>query len=136
MSAKRLVPAVCAALILAAAPIDHTLRKLDSASVRLDGLLAEPGLKQTVDNVAAVTGRLRKLADDGELDRMVKRIDDMAEQLDALIGDNQYDVRVLVQDLRVTADNLRVLSESVKRYPAGAIVGGPPEKVQIPRRTR
>jgi phospholipid/cholesterol/gamma-HCH transport system substrate-binding protein/paraquat-inducible protein B len=122
--------------ILAAAPIDHTLRKLDSASVRLDGLLADPGLKQTVDNAAAVTGRLRKIADAGELDRMVKGIDDTVERLDALIGDNQYDVRVLVQDLRVTADNLRVLSEAVKRYPAGAIVGGPPEKVQIPGRTQ
>src|SRR5262245_6713781 len=117
--------------ILATAPIDQTLRRIDSAAVRLDGLLADPGLKQSVDNVAAVTGRLRKLADDGDLDRMVRRIDDTAERLDALIGNNQYDVRVIVQDLRVTADNLRVLSETVKRYPAGALIGGPPEKVQI-----
>ena len=118
--------------ILAAAPIDQTLRKIDSASTRLDALLADPGLKQTVDNVAAISARVRKLADNGDLDRMVKRIDDTAERLDALIGDNQYDVRVIVQDLRVTADNLRVLSETVKRYPAGALVGGPPEKVQLP----
>ena len=58
--------------------------------------------------------------------------DETAERLDALIGDNQYDVRVIVQDLRVTADNLRALSETVKRYPAGALFGGPPEKVQLP----
>ena len=67
---------------------------------------------------------------------MVKRIDDTAERLDALIGDNQYDVRVIVQDLRVTADNLRVLSETVKRYPAGVLVGGPPDKVQLPGASR
>ena len=79
---------------------------------------------------------MRKLADNGDLDRMVKRIDDSAERLDALIGDNQYDDRVIVQDLRVTADNLRVLSETVKRYPAGALIGGPPEKVQLPRNSR
>ena len=103
---------------------------------RLDGLLADPGLKQTVDNVAAISARLRKLADDGDLDRMVKRIDDSAERLDALIGDNQYDVRVIVQDLRVTADNLRALSETIKRYPAGVLVGGPPEKVQLPGNSR
>src|SRR5262249_39104674 len=48
--------------IIAAAPIDHTLRKLDSAATNLDGVLADPGLKGTVDNVAAITGRLRKLA--------------------------------------------------------------------------
>jgi ABC-type transporter Mla subunit MlaD len=122
--------------ILATAPIDHTLRTIDSAVTRLDGILANPGIKQTVDNAAAFSGGLRKLADDGELDRMVRRIGDTAERLDALIGDNQYDVRVIVQDLRVTADNLRVLSESVKRYPAGALVGGPPEKVQFPGKSQ
>jgi len=122
--------------ILAAAPIDHTLRKIDSAATRFDGLLADPGFKQTVDNATAISGRLRKLADDGDLDRMVKGIGDTAERLDAFIGDNQYDVRVIVQDLRVTADNLRVLSETVKRYPAGVLIGGPPEKIQLPGSSR
>ena len=117
--------------IIAAAPIDHTLRKLDSAATNLDGVLADPGLKETVDNVAAVTGRLRKLADDGDLDRMIQRIDEAAERIDGIIGDNQYDIRVLVQDLRTTASNLRTLSDTIKRYPAGALVAGPPEKIQI-----
>jgi phospholipid/cholesterol/gamma-HCH transport system substrate-binding protein/paraquat-inducible protein B len=118
--------------ILAAAPIEQTLRKLDSAAARIDGLLADPGLKQTVDNVAAISARVRKVTDDGSLERLVKHIDDSAERLDAMIGDNQYDVRVTVQDLRVTANNLRALSETVKRYPAGALVGGPPDKLQLP----
>ena len=122
--------------ILATAPIEQTVRRIDSAATRLDGLLADPGLKQTVDNVAAISVRVRKVADDGDLDRMVKRIGDTAERLDALVGDNQYDVRVIVQDLRVTADNLRVLSETVKRYPAGVLVGGPPDKVQLPGASR
>jgi phospholipid/cholesterol/gamma-HCH transport system substrate-binding protein/paraquat-inducible protein B len=118
--------------ILAAAPIDAMLRKVDSVSGRLDVLLADPGLKQSVDNIAAISGRVRKLADDGDLDRMIKRVDETVERLDAVIGDNQYDLRSIVQDLRVAADNLRVVSESVKRYPAGALVGGPPDKVQLP----
>ena len=96
--------------ILAAAPIDQTLRKLDSAATRIDALLA----------------------DDGDVDRMITHIDETAQRLDALIGDNQYDVRVIVQDLRITADNLRELSETVKHYPAGALVAGPPDKVQLP----
>lgn len=96
--------------ILAAAPIDQTLRKLDSAATRIDALLA----------------------DDGDVDRMVTHIDETAQRLDALIGDNQYDVRVIVQDLHITADNLRELSETVKHYPAGALVAGPPPKVQLP----
>ena len=117
---------------LAAAPIDHTLRKLDSVAARLDALLGDPALKQTVENAAAISARLGKLANDGDLDRMVKGIDAAAEQLDVVIGDNQYDVRTIVQDLRVTADNLRVLSETLKRDPAGVLVGGPPEKIRLP----
>jgi len=122
--------------ILAAAPIEQTVRKIDSAAGRLDGLLADPGLKQTVDNVAAISGRVRKLADDGDLDRVVKRVGDAAERLDALIDDNQYDVRVIVEDLRATANNVRALSETVKVYPAGALLSGPPDKVQLPGASR
>jgi phospholipid/cholesterol/gamma-HCH transport system substrate-binding protein/paraquat-inducible protein B len=119
---------------LATGALDDVLRNLDSTSKRLDALLADPALKQTVDNLGAITGRLRALADSGEIDRMVKNIDSTAARLDALIGDNQYDVRVIVQDLRSTANNLRTLSDALKRYPAGALLGGPPEKVQLPGR--
>lgn len=122
--------------ILAEAPIDDTVRKLDSAATRLDKLLANPNLERTVDNVGEISGRLRTLADSGDIDRMIRRIADAADRLDGLIGDNRYDVRVIVQDLRTTADNLRVLSENIKRYPAGALVGGPPEKVQLPARSQ
>jgi phospholipid/cholesterol/gamma-HCH transport system substrate-binding protein len=118
--------------ILARPDVDATLRNLASATGRADALLADPGLKQSVDNTAALTGRLRGLADSGDLDRMVKSIDDVTTRIDALVADNQYDVRVIVQDLRVTANNLRTLSETLKRYPAGALVGGPPEKLELP----
>ena len=58
--------------------------------------------------------------------------DDASARLNALVGDNQYDVRATVEDLRTTAGNLRALSESLKRYPAGVLVGGPPERIQLP----
>jgi phospholipid/cholesterol/gamma-HCH transport system substrate-binding protein/paraquat-inducible protein B len=122
-------------VILDKPEVDATLRSLASASAHVDQLLADPGLKASVDNAAAFTGRLRKLSDSGEIDRMVKGLADLVQRLDAVVGDNQYDVRVMIQDLRTTADNLRTLSEALKRYPAGALLGGPPEKVQLPGKT-
>lgn len=119
--------------VVAGAPIDETVQKLASASARLDKLLADPGLQQTVDNVATFTERLRKIGESGELDRIVRNIDEAVQRLDGMLGDNQYDVRTILQDLRVTASNLRTLSETVKRYPAGALIGGPPEKVVLPK---
>jgi len=118
--------------VIAQAPIDQTVRNLNAASARLDQLLADPALQQTVDDAAVVAGRLRKIAESGELDRVVKNLDQTIQRADAMLGNNQYDVRGIVQDLRVTADNLRTLSEVAKRYPAGVLLGGPPQKVQLP----
>jgi len=118
--------------ILAAAPIDHTLGKLDSLSTRLDSLAGDPALSETLQNLGVISGRLRKIADNGDLERMVEAVDTAAARLDGILGDNQYDVRVIAQDLRVTADNLRALSETVKRYPAGALFGAPPDRLKLP----
>jgi phospholipid/cholesterol/gamma-HCH transport system substrate-binding protein/paraquat-inducible protein B len=118
--------------ILAHAHIDETLRRIDSASAKVDKLLAAPGLERTIDNAGVITDRIRKLVDSGDVDRMATRIADVADRLDALVGANQYDITATVGDLRSTAQNLRELSESVKRYPAGALVGGPPEKIVLP----
>lgn len=119
-------------VVLERPDVDVTLRNLAAATGRLDRLMADPGLKASVDNAAVFTGRLRKVAESGEIDQIVKSVGDLAQRLDAVAGDNQYDVRAIVQDLRATADNLRTLSETLKRYPAGALISGPPEKLQIP----
>jgi len=118
--------------ILTKPDIPVFLRNVAQASGRLDGLLGDPGMKQTIDNVAEVSVRLRRFAASGELDRTVRRIDELSSRLDGTVRDNRYDVRVIVQDLRVAADNIRSLSDYLKRNPAGVLLGGPPEKVQFP----
>jgi phospholipid/cholesterol/gamma-HCH transport system substrate-binding protein/paraquat-inducible protein B len=98
----------------------------------LKRLLAQPHIGETLANLAAISGRLRQFVDSGEIDQMGKTFDDLAQRLDAVVGDNQYDLRAIVQDLRSTADNMRTLSETLKRYPAGALIGGPPKKLHFP----
>jgi ABC-type transporter Mla subunit MlaD len=121
---------------IAATPVDTAVRDAGSAAARLDALLADPALKQTAENTAAFTGRLRRIADTGELDRIVKNLDQTIRRADAMLRDNQYDVRVIVEDLRVTADNLRALSELAKRYPADLLLGEPPPHVQLPKESK
>jgi ABC-type transporter Mla subunit MlaD len=117
--------------LLADPALCQTLRDVASASAGLNGLLANP-IKQTADNAAAFTARLRQIVETGEIDRLVQHLDRTAQRFDTLIGDNQYDLRMIVQDLRATANNLRNLSETAKRYPAGIFFGGPPEKAELP----
>jgi ABC-type transporter Mla subunit MlaD len=118
--------------LLSKPDVDAALHNFALASGHLDGLLADPGLKQALDNIVEISARLRKLVSSGDIDRTARSLDAAAARLSLVIGDNQFDVRVIVQDLRVTADNLRVLSETIKRNPAGALLGGPPKKVQLP----
>jgi ABC-type transporter Mla subunit MlaD len=123
--------------MIAGAPVDEAVRNIAAASARLDALLAVPALEQTIENAAALTGRLRTLAARGELDEIITNLDRAVERIDALIGDNQYPVHVIIEELRATADNLRTLSETAKNYPAGVFIGGPPEKTKFPwSRTR
>lgn len=112
------------------ADTQNVLRNANAAIVRVDRLLAD--VKQSVDNIEVITGSLRGFADRGDVYRTITRIDQTVERLNGLMGDNQYDVRVIVQDLRTTAANLRALSATIKQYPAGALIGGPPERVQLP----
>jgi phospholipid/cholesterol/gamma-HCH transport system substrate-binding protein/paraquat-inducible protein B len=112
------------------ADADDLLRNANATIVRAEPLVAD--LKQSLDNLAVLTRRLRGVADRGDLDRTITHIDEGIERLNGLLGDNRYDVRVIVRDLRVTADNLRELSATIKRYPAGALIGGPPEKIRLP----
>jgi ABC-type transporter Mla subunit MlaD len=116
-----------------AAALQDALKKADGTLTRADRLLADPSLKQTIDNVAVISGQVRRMADNGDLDRLVQELNDASGRLDALVLDNQYDVRAIVEDLRTTVINLRTLSENFRRYPAGLLVGGPPEKIQLPR---
>ena len=119
--------------VIVEARIDQAVRNFSTASERAAKVLGDPKIGQSVANIEAVTDSLRKLADAGEFDRITKKLDDLVARLDAVVADNQYDVRVIIRDLRVTANNLRAVSESVKRYPAGALIGGPPAKVEIPK---
>jgi phospholipid/cholesterol/gamma-HCH transport system substrate-binding protein/paraquat-inducible protein B len=107
------------------------LKTTHSTLTRLDRELAKPDLARAIENIAGITADLRRVTARGDLEHLVQHLDATAARLSGLIGDNQYDARLIVEDLRVTVENLRVLSNAIKRYP-GALLGGPPEKVQLP----
>ena len=117
-----------------AASAQTVLHDASATFGRIDRLLADGHIQQTLRNLDSASARIDSLlAEGGDVDRLVKDIDQAAQRADALLGDNQYDVRAIVQDLRTTSANLRSLSDSVKRYPAGALLAGPPDKVELPR---
>jgi ABC-type transporter Mla subunit MlaD len=116
--------------------LQDALKRGDAVLARMDQIVADPSLKQTIDNVAVISGQLRGMTEDGRLNRLVRDLDDTSERLDVVVQDNQYDIRATVADLRRMADNLRAVSENLRRYPAGVLVAGPPEKIQLPEHSK
>src|SRR5258706_420666 len=56
-------------------PVSELSADAHDVLARIDAVLADPALEKTLHDVAAISGHVRKLADDGNLDRMVERID-------------------------------------------------------------
>jgi len=112
----------------------QSVLKSTSATVNhVNDAVTAPGIRQSIDNVAVMTTRLRQLTERGELDRTVSELDKTVARLDGVVGDNEYDLRIIVEDLRATAHNLRTLSAALKSHPVGALIASPPEEVQLPK---
>jgi phospholipid/cholesterol/gamma-HCH transport system substrate-binding protein/paraquat-inducible protein B len=117
------------------AAAQKVLKSANASFARLNRQLANPELAHGIDNFAAITASLRAMTERGDLDRTIKQLDEAAARLSGLMADNQYDARAIVEDLRVTAGNLRALSATIKRYP-GVLIGGPPEEVHLPENSQ
>jgi phospholipid/cholesterol/gamma-HCH transport system substrate-binding protein/paraquat-inducible protein B len=116
---------------LAQAKLGETFENLRTASARLDRLLADPALESTPRDVAVVAARLRRLAESGELDTLLRNATQAVARVDGMLGANQYDLRVAIEDLRASMDNLRAITELARRNPAGLIFSEPPRPIDF-----
>jgi len=78
-------------------------------------------LKETMANANVLTGSLsNKLPETvAEIRKAIRRIDNM-------ISSQQYDIEVMIENLRLISSNIRELTENIKRYPSEIIFGKPP----------
>lgn len=118
------------------AEISGAIKDVRTTVDRVNEILAKGNVEATLNNLAAASGRLEALLENPAINQTLANAATATDRIGVVVGDNQYDLRVTIEDLRATAANLRVLSESIKRYPAGLLVGGPPEKVPFPAASR
>jgi ABC-type transporter Mla subunit MlaD len=112
--------------------LDETLRHAQRATARAETILSDPAFDSIPRDIAAITQRTRVLVDQPQLDQMIQSANNLLARLDGLVGATQYDARAAIEDLRISMENLRVVSESARRYPAGLLFGDPPSPV-LPR---
>jgi ABC-type transporter Mla subunit MlaD len=88
---------------------------------------------QTRESLAAVRDAMRKLsAASAKLPALVASLENLAAHLDRSQADLAASLAPVLRDAQAAAANLRDLSDTLARYPAGALLAGPPPIKQEP----
>ena len=129
--------------------IDRTLRNVSVASGKLDGLLSEArvtlqsgrdkldqadvaaltaGLLQTND---AVRSKIEQL-DVASLIQTIAAFQGLLGELTTSVGQNQNELKVMMNNMRRTTDNLQALSREVREKPSSLVFDRAPREREVP----
>ncbi|EPW6415081.1 MlaD family protein [Vibrio parahaemolyticus] len=98
----------------------------------VDGVISDPEVKEIVSSLAQISKSLNSsLKDKGDINKLIKDLDQAAVRLDVIMADNQSDINYVIKDLRVTVENLKSFSETLKNQPSSIIFSSEPEKLKI-----
>ncbi|MBR0654252.1 MlaD family protein [Plastoroseomonas arctica] len=103
-----------------------TLRTLRETASALQGIAQSPELRATLTSASQAAADLR--ASLQRLPALIQTLEATARTARNVSGDTQADLSPILRDLRATTANLRETTESLRRSPAQAIFGGPPER--------
>ena len=120
--------------------------ELRQTNRQLQVLLADPGWAAIPGEVARTLAQARKTVqgvDGEEITRSVVRlrqtldtVERTVARMDRALGAPEADLPVIFDDLRQTAENLRGISEELRRNPAALVFGQPPKPLERPQATR
>lgn len=99
----------------------------------LNKLLADPALASAPADIAASARRARELLENPELNQTVARLNQSLGRIDRLLTSRDQEISTLVDNLNEISANLKALSESAQRHPAGLLLGAPPKPYEPPR---
>ncbi|HCG8473616.1 TPA: MCE family protein [Vibrio parahaemolyticus] len=98
----------------------------------VDDVISDPEVKEIVSSLAQISKSLNSsLKDKGDINKLIKDLDRAAVRLDVIMADNQSDINYVIKDLRVTVENLKSFSETLKNQPSSIIFSSEPEKLKI-----
>ena len=112
------------------ADLPGVARSLRQAASGVDALARGP---QTKESLAAAQDAMRKLgAASARLPALVASLENLVAHLDRSQADLAASLAPVLRDAQAAAANLRDLSDTLARYPAGALLAGPPPIKQEP----
>ncbi|KRT64234.1 MAG: paraquat-inducible ABC-type transporter [Candidatus Dadabacteria bacterium CSP1-2] len=95
---------------LIAQDIRELLEVLENSSKRLDSILHSKEVQQTLTN----------------LSQTLENINTTSRKVSRFTSSERHELDRIIEDLRVTTENLRELTDTAKRYPSWFLFGNPP----------
>lgn len=122
--------------------LGQTLADARGVVKRLDALLESSELSATLSNASELTKHLNSQLSSGELRSTLSNVEAASEdlpgmmsqlgktlrKLDRLVSGESSEVAETLTNLRLTSENLRELTDTVKKYPSYVLFGSPPER--------
>src|SRR3990172_11382077 len=90
--------------------IRELLAALENSSKRLDSILESQEVQQTLTN----------------LSQTLENINTTSRKVSRFTSSERHELDRIIEDLRVTTENLRELTDTAKRYPSWFLFGNPP----------
>jgi paraquat-inducible protein B len=103
---------------------------LSKTNTELQATLANPALRKLPETADQAMSKIRDVVGDPRLAGSIARMESALSRLDRILGGGQADLTATIENLRQITDNLRDLTEDVKRYPSNAIFGAPPRPLE------
>ena len=116
---------------VASPEVTQGLKDLGAASARLREVLANPAWATAPAQAADAFAKVQELAANPQLQDAIVRLDRILARLDTLTAGADSDFSAALYNLRRVSENLRDLTETVKRYP-GSVLAEPPRPVTSP----
>src|SRR5204863_4187612 len=111
--------------------LDH----VQSASARLQQILADPKLAAMISDLPEISGRVRsvttrvdELIKNGKFDQSATHLQHTLAEADELLASQSDNLRTILTDLRATMANARELTDEVKTNPSQLLFGQPPSR--------
>jgi 23S rRNA A1618 N6-methylase RlmF len=106
------------------------LADLRKTNTELNATLSNPSFKKLPESADAAMQTVRNVVGDPKIASSVAHMERTLTRLDRIFGGGEADLATTIENLRQITDNLRDLTEDVKRYPSNVIFGAPPRPLE------
>ncbi len=120
--------------------IAHFTERMNALAGHADELVVSvkplvANLDDTVTNVSTTVDAVREplITDLAELQRTLENARALIDSVQRVVGDNEGDIHPMVRSLRTAADNVRLLTETLKERPWNLIRTSQPQDRKVPQ---